>query len=401
VSNRSELSERDAYHLQTLAVHAGGELNRTHAVSPPIWQTSTFRADSPEHFAMLAAAVNPEEFYTRYGNPNQIQAARAIASLEGAEAGLVTSSGVAAITTVMLTLLKQGDHVVAQRDLYPVTSVLLREFMPNWGIEVTRVEQSDVQAFESSVRPNTKLIYIETPSNPLLKLTDLRAIASLGKRRGVRTAVDSTFATPINQQPIRSGIDIVIHSATKFLGGHSDITAGVIVSDKSTIAKLWHTLIVFGAALSPFDSWLLQRGLKTLPLRVRQHNESAMRLARRLEQNERVSAVHYPGLPSHPQHALASQQMSGFGGVFSFEVKGGFEDASRFVTRLKLATHAPSLGGPHTLVVHPASMWIQQLSKEQRETAGVVDNLIRVSVGLEDVRDIIADFEMALQDNGA
>jgi methionine-gamma-lyase len=400
MSNRNELGEKDARRLQTLSVHAGGELNRTHAISPPIWQTSTFRADSPEHFAILAAAVNPEEYYTRYGNPNQAQAAQAVASLEGAEAGLVTSSGVGAIATVMLTFLKQGDHVVAQSDLYPVASVLLREYMPNWGVEVTWVEQSDVKAFESSVRPNTKLIYMETPSNPLLKLTNLRELASIAKRYCITTVVDSTFATPINQQPITCGIDIVIHSATKFLGGHSDISAGVIVSDKSTIARLWRTLIVVGAALSPFDSWLLQRGLKTLPLRVRQHNESAMRLARRLQQNERVSAVHYPGLPSHPQHALAAQQMSRFGGVLSFEVKGGFEEASRFVTRLKLATHAPSLGGPHTLVVHPASMWIQQLSKEQREAAGVVDNLIRVSVGLEDARDIIADFEMALQHNG-
>jgi methionine-gamma-lyase len=209
--------------------------------------------------------------------------------------------------------------------------------------------------------------------------------------------VDSTFATPINQRPISLGIDIVIHSATKFLGGHSDISAGAIVSDKSTIAELWHTQIVFGAVLSPFDAWLLQRGLKTLPLRVRQHNKSATRLARRLERNENVAAVHYPGLPSHPQHELATHQMSDFGGVLSFEVKGGFEEASRFVSRLKLATYAPSLGGPHTLVVHPASMWVQQLSREQREAAGVVDSLIQVSVGLEDSRDIIADFERALQ----
>jgi len=397
MSDSNQLIETEARLLQTLAVHAGGELNRTHAISPPIWQTSTFRADSPEHFAMLAAAVNPEEYYTRYGNPNQAQAAQAVASLEGAEAGLVTSSGVGAIATVMLTFLKQGNHVVAQSDLYPVASVLLREFLPNWGVEVTLVEQSDVKAFESSIRTNTKLIYLETPSNPLLKLTDLRAIASIAKRYCITTVVDSTFATPINQQPLSCGIDIVIHSATKFLGGHSDITAGVIVSGKSTIAKLWRSLIVFGAALGPFDSWLLQRGLKTLPLRIRQHNKSAMLLAEYLQQHESVSAVHYPGLASHPQHALAAQQMSGFGGVLSFEVKGGFEEASRFATSLKLATYAPSLGGPHTLVVHPAAMWVQQLSKGQREAAGVVDNLIRVSVGLEDSRDVIADFKKALQ----
>lgn len=399
MGRHNEHIETDERHLLTLAVHAGLRLNRTHAISPPIWQTATFRADSPEHFAELAAAVNPEEFYTRYGNPNQIQAADAIASLEGGEAGLVTSSGVGAIATVMLSFLKQGEHVVAQRDLYPVSSVLLREFMPNWGVDVTWVEQSDVKAFESAIRPNTKLIYLETPSNPLLKVTDLRAVALIAKACGIKTAVDSTFATPINQQPLSLGIDIVIHSATKFLGGHSDISAGAIVSDKSTITQLWRTQIVFGAVLGPFDSWLLQRGLKTLPLRVRQHNESAMRLARQLEGNENVAAVHYPGLSSHPQHGLATQQMSGFGGVLSFEVKGGFEEASRFVSRLKLATYAPSLGGPHTLVVHPASMWVQQLSKERREAAGVVDSLIRVSVGLEDSRDIVADFEKALQED--
>ena len=401
MTNFNEPTRAEARHLQTLAVHAGLELNRTHAISPPIWQTATFRADSPEHFAMLAATVNPEEYYTRYGNPNQIQAAQAVASLEGADAGLVTSSGVGAIATVMLTLLKQNDHVVAQNDLYPVSSLLLREFMPKWGVKVTWVEQSDAKAFESAVRPNTKLIYLETPSNPLLKLTDLRAIASIANRHGITTAVDSTFATPINQQPISCGIDIVIHSATKFLGGHSDISAGVIVSDKSTIAELWRSLIAFGPILSPFDSWLLQRGLKTLPLRVRQHNESAMGLAEQLERNERVAVVHYPGLPSHPQHALAAEQMSGFGGVLSFEVKGGFEEASRFVARLKLATYAPSLGGLHTLVVHPASMWVHQFSKEQREAAGVVDNLIRVSVGLEDCGDVIADFESALLESQA
>jgi methionine-gamma-lyase len=374
---------------QTLAVHGGDALNGTAAVPSPIWQSATFRTEGVEHFAQLSAAVNPSEMYTRYGNPNQAQAAQMIASLEGAEAGLVTSAGVGAIATVLFTYAKQGDHVIAQRDLYAMSTVLLRDFLGQWGVDATFVDQTDIAAFAAAVRPNTKLIFLESPSNPLLKITDLPAVADIARPHGITTAIDATFGTPINQRTLSFGIDIAVHSATKYLGGHSDVSAGAIVSTQARIATMWRTLVALGAVLSPFDSWLLQRGLRTLPLRMRQHNTSAMALAAALEAHPNVAAVNYPGLGSHPQYELARQQMQGFGGVLSFEVAGGYESAVRCVRGLRMATYGASLGGTHTLVVHPASMWVQQQST-------VEPALIRVGVGLEDTEDIIADFETAL-----
>lgn len=382
--------------MQTKAIHAGREVNRTHAVGSPIWLTTAFRADSSEHFAGLAKDVRPQEFYTRYGNPTHREAETNIAALEGGEAALLTASGMGSIFVALMCALGQGDHVVAQRNLYPGTTTLLSEVAPRFGVECTFVDQTRAEAFAEALRPDTKLIYTETPTNPLMQLTDLRAVADIARARGIKTVVDNTFATPFNQRPLELGIDVVVHSATKYLGGHHDITAGCIIASQKFIEEAWRFSLVAGATMSPFDAWLLLRGLRTLPLRVERQNANALALAQFLERHPKVGRVHYPGLESHPQHELARRQMHGFTGMLGVELGGGYEAAERFISSLKLATYAASLGGYETLVVHPAAMWGLQLSPEQRERMGVSDSLVRVSVGLEDERDLLKDFEQAL-----
>ncbi|MDQ1557960.1 MAG: hypothetical protein QOD32_1020 [Pyrinomonadaceae bacterium] len=382
--------------MQTKAIHASREHNATHAVSSPIWQTSSFSADSSEHFAEIATATRPSEFYTRYGNPTHRQAEAAVAALEGGEAALLASSGMGAIFTAMLCSLRAGDHVVVQRNLYAGTTTLVEELLPRWGIEYTFVSQTDAAEFEAAVRPQTKLIYVETPSNPLMHITDLRAVAALGRERRIMTMVDNTFATPINQRPLELGIDVCVHSATKYLGGHSDITAGVVVGAREFVERAWKFGLVAGAVLGPFDAWLMLRGLRTLGLRVERHNRNALALARFLETHPRVERVHYPGLESHPQHALARAQMGGFTGMLAVELRGSFRAAERFIGALKLGVNAASLGGHDTLVVHPAAMWGLQLTAAQRAAMGIGDNLVRVSAGLEDEVDLLKDFAQAL-----
>ena len=381
---------------QTKCVHAPRALNRTSAISPPIWQTSTFLAESSEHFAELAKAVKPTEYYSRYGNPTHQQVEEVMATLEGGEAAMVTASGMGAISTSVLSLLDKGDHVVAQRNLYAGTASLLEDVLPRWGIECTFVDQANAERWAEALTPNTKLIYAETPANPLMRVTDLRAVAVLGKTRGITTIVDNTFATPINQRPLENGIDVVIHSGTKYLGGHSDVTAGVIIGSKAFIERAWRFHIVIGAALGPFDAWLLLRGIRTLGVRVERHNQNALALARFFESHPKIDRVNYPGLESHPQHELARKQMSGFTGVMSIEVRGGYETAGRFIDSLKLGSYAASLGGFETLLVHPAAMWGDTLTDAQRKAMEVGENLVRISVGLEDEQDLIDDFSQAL-----
>ncbi|MGB7925448.1 MAG: aminotransferase class I/II-fold pyridoxal phosphate-dependent enzyme [Pyrinomonadaceae bacterium] len=389
--------EFDEMGAQTVAIHADASVNETRAVSPPIWQTTAFSADSSERFGEIAAATHPAEFYTRYGNPTHREVETVMAALEGGEAALVTASGMGAIFSAVMSQLRSGDNVVAQRNLYPGATTLLGELLPRWGIECAFVDQTDMAALADALRPNTKLIYTETPTNPLMQLTDLRAVAELARSRGITTIVDNTFATPINQRPLQYGIDVAVHSATKYLGGHHDLTAGVIVATSSFIESAWKFAIVAGATLSPFDAWLLLRGLRTLGLRVERQNSNALALARMLEAHRGVERVNYPGLESHPQFELARHQMSGFTGILSVELGGGYERAEAFIGRLKLATYAASLGGYETLVVHPAAMWRQQVSADQQTSTGVSDSLVRISVGLEDERDLLDDFAQALE----
>jgi cystathionine beta-lyase/cystathionine gamma-synthase len=383
--------------LQTKVLHGSDELNETHAVTAPIWQTSTFTADSAEHMAAISEADQPAEFYTRYGNPAHKQVASTIAALEGGEAALVAASGMGAIYAAVMTLLQKGDHVVTQHNLYSATSKLFRDFAPRWGVECTFVDQTKMEEFAAALRPNTKLIYVESPSNPLLRLTDLRALAELARGRGVTTMMDNTFATPVNQRPLQLGIDVVVHSATKYLGGLHDLMAGAVVGAAAYVNEVWDFSLVSGAVLSPFDARLLQRGLKTLGLRVERQNRNAMALAQFLEGHPKVARVHYPGLESHPQHAIARRQMSGFTGMMSVELKGGPAAVKSFVESLKLAACAVSLGGLTTLVVPAAAMWSHQHTPEQRRAAGIGDGLVRISVGAEDERDLLADFAQALE----
>jgi cystathionine beta-lyase/cystathionine gamma-synthase len=382
--------------LQSKSVYASKPLNRTSAISPPIWQTTTFGAETGEDFAEVAAATKPAEFYTRNGNPNHAMVEATLAALEGGEAAQVFSSGMGAIFAVMGCLLETGDHVVAQRNHYAGATTLMKEYLPRWGVEITYVDQTDNAEFAAALRPNTKLIYVETPVNPLMQITDLRFVVELAKDRGVVTVCDNTFATPVNQRPLEFGVDAVIHSATKYVGGHHDVTAGALVGSKEFVERVWRFALVAGATLSPFDGWLLLRGLRTLGLRVERHNRNGMALARFLEHHPKVARVYYPGLPSHPQGELAGSQMSGFTGMLSVELRGGYAAADKFISSLRLATRAASLGGFETLVVHPASMWSLQLSRELRESTGINEGLVRISVGLEDEVDMLRDFDQAL-----
>jgi methionine-gamma-lyase len=382
--------------IETRLIHSDRHLNATSAVVPPIFQTATFRGESGADFAQRAGEARHPEFYTRYGNPTLNQAEAVLASLEGAESALVTGSGMGAVSAAVLAVVTHGSHVVAQKSHYGGTLNLLQNLLPRFGVEATQVDQSQTSAFEKVIRPNTKLILLESPSNPLMTLTDLRAVAAVAKNRGIVTLVDNTFATPLNQRPIDMGIDLVFHSATKYLGGHSDLIAGVVMGSKERITKIWSTHVILGAALGPFDAWLMLRGLRTLALRVRQHNENALALAQALEKNPAVKAVYYPGLKSNPQHELACRQMSGFGGMLSFEVKGGYEAADRCLTRLRLPARAASLGGVESLAVHPASNFLHYMTLEEAERIGIAPGLLRISVGLEGKDDLIADFEQAL-----
>ena len=386
----------NAASLETRLIHSDRHLNDTSAVVPPIFQTATFRAESADDFAARSSQARHPEFYTRYGNPNLNQVESVLAELEGGQAALVTASGMGAVSATVLSIVGKGSHVVAQTNHYGGTLNLLQNLLPRFGVDVTQVDQRNIACFEQALRPSTKLIIVETPSNPGMALTDLRAIASLAKSKGITKLIDNTFATPINQRPLDLGIDLAFHSATKYFGGHSDLIAGAIMGSKEWITRIWNTHVILGAALGPFDAWLMLRGLRTLSLRVRQHNENAMALAGFLETHKAVKAVYYPGLKNHPQHDLARRQMSGFGGMLSFEVKGGYEAADRVLSKLQLAVRAPSLGGVESLAVHPASNFLHYMTLEEAEKIGIAPGLLRISVGLEGKDDLLADFEQAL-----
>ena len=381
--------------LSTPAIHADKD-GRGSAVAPPIYATANFAATSEQEFGEMATLPRHERFYTRYGNPTNRDTEVTIAALEAAQAALVSGSGMGAISTAVLALVSQGDHVIGQQHHYGGTTSLLRDVLPRFGVEVTLVDQTDTSSFERAVKKSTRLIVVESPSNPLLRLTDLRAVSQLARENNALTLIDNTFATPCNQRPIELGIDLVAHSATKYMGGHSDIIAGAVAGPTKLIEKIWKASLIFGAVLSPFDSWLLLRGLRTLPIRVERHNQTALAIARFLEGHPRVRVVNYPGLESHPQHELARQQMTGFTGMLSFELDGGAQAADQFIGKLKLPSHAASLGGVESLIVRPAAMLAQQISEEEFKAAGITPGLIRLSVGLENERDLISDLEQAL-----
>ncbi|WP_089105262.1 trans-sulfuration enzyme family protein [Streptomyces hyaluromycini] len=374
----------------TVTVHADREVLPDRAVAPPIYQTAAFSAPDGETFARGAVEPRGKAFYTRFGNPNHAQVAAVVAELEGTEAAMVTASGMAALTTAVLALVSAGDHVIGQRSTYGGTASVLLNLLPRFGVATTLVDQTDPEAFARALTPQTRLILVETPSNPLLQITDLRAVSDLARAHDVLTMADNTFATPLNQRPADFGIDLVWHSATKYLNGHTDVSAGVLAGPAELLDKVWDTGLLTGAVLGPFDAWLLLRGMRTLPLRVPRHNANGQALAEALHAHPAVRRVHYPGLASHPQHKLAADQMSGFGGVLGVEFTDGFEAADAFLGRLRYARRSASLGGVESLAVHPASMWRGMLDDEQI-AASVPPGLVRLAAGTEDTEDLVAD----------
>ncbi|HET7524633.1 MAG TPA: aminotransferase class I/II-fold pyridoxal phosphate-dependent enzyme [Burkholderiaceae bacterium] len=388
------------FSADTLCAHGAPLDAADSAIVPPIVYSATFAARDADEFAAMASQPRHARYYTRYGNPLHEQVAAKLVALEGASSdthgALVTASGMGAISLVLLGLLKAGDHVVAQTNHYMASAKHFSELLPRFGVRCTLVDQTDLAQWERAIRPGTRLVMTETPVNPTCALTDLAAVARLARTVGALSVCDNTFASPLNQQPLAHGIDLVVHSATKYLGGHHDITAGAVVASHASIDALWPTQICLGATLSPMDAWLLLRGLRTLALRVRQHNASALALARWLEAQPQVERVFYPGLASHPQHALALSQMKGFGGVMNVVIRGGYDEASRFVHALKLPRQAVSLGGVESLVVHSAAMWHGTMNDDQLRVAGIAPNAVRLSVGVEGVDDLQADLAQAL-----
>lgn len=388
------MSDHDPnWHFETRAVRSG----RTHddaSLAPVLWPSTTYANPSVDAQQKLATSFKPAKFYARNGSPTVQAFEDAIAELEGAEAALAFGSGMGAITSTVLAFCSPGDHIVAQDRTFSVTNQLFTMVCPRFGIDVTFVDATDADAVAAAVRPGkTQIVFVETPANPGLSLVDLDAIGAI---EGPFTVVDSTFATPVVQQPLAHGVDLVLHAATKGIGGHNDAIIGVVAGNLDLIQAIWGYHLIHGAVASPFDAWNALRGIRTLPTRVHQQSATALRLAEFLEGHGAVERVSYPGLPSHPQHELAKRQMVFGGGMLTFELVGGLEAGRWFVEHVTIAQVAPSLGGPETLVTHPPTMTAATLLPEERATMGIGEGMIRVSVGLEHADDLIADFTAAL-----
>lgn len=387
--------------FDTQIVHGGNVIDPlTGSLITPIYQTSTFAFKNAEEAAdKFMHKDQPGAYiYTRVGNPTQEQLENKLALLEGGEAALAFSSGIGAITTTILTLCSQGDHIVAANSIYGSTYSFLGRHCKRFGIETTFVDATNSENIRKAMRKETKIVYIESPSNPVLALTDIEEAAKIAHEYNALLLIDSTFASPFSQKSIKLGADIVIHSATKFINGHGDVIAGIIIGKKDILNEIRFDGIMdtTGACLSPFDAWLIIRGMKTLGLRMRRVTSTALEVARFLEKHPKIEAVHYPGLESHPQHELAKKQMDDFGAIVSFEVKGGVEAGRQMMNNVKVCTLAVSLGDAETLIEHPASMTHKQISQEERLAAGITDGLVRLSIGFENPEDIIEDLKEAL-----
>lgn len=373
--------------INTICTHVGGidDMQFKGAISPIYMSTS---------YAFDDVAIKR---YPRYLNtPNQGALCKKIAALEKTENALVFGSGMAAISTTILAFLKQGGHIVLQQTLYGGTYNFVLEEFKKFGIEYSFTKDLDITSFKECIQPNTKIIYVETPSNPLLTITDLQAVSDLARSKDILTIIDNTFASPINQTPVDFGIDIMIHSATKYMGGHSDILAGAVATSNEFIEKIWSTAINLGGSLSDFTVWMLERSLKTMNLRVKCQSENALKVANYLESNPNIAKVYYPGLESHPNHELAKKQMKGFGGMLSFELNEGI-DALEFQRKLQLIKPSMSLAGVESTMLNPSVASHALLSPEERANQGITDGLIRFSVGIEETEDLIADIEQSLE----
>lgn len=385
--------------IGTMSIHTGNHKNPFGALAVPIYQTSTFVFDSAEQGGKRFALEEEGYIYSRLGNPTTAVFEEKIAALEGGEAAVATSSGIGAITSTLWTLLKAGDHVIADKTLYGCTFAYLNHGVAKFGVEVDFIDTSDLELVRKTMKSNTRVVYLETPANPNMKVVDIRAVAEIAHTNpNTLVVVDNTFATPFCQRPLELGCDVVVHSVTKYLNGHGDVIAGVVISKKEIIdqVRLVGVKDMTGSVLGPTEAFYIIRGMKTFELRMRRHCENAMKVAEYLEAHDKIEKVYYPGLKSHDGYEVASKQMDAFGGILAFELKGGFEAGKTLLNNVKMAALAVSLGDAETLIQHPASMTHSPYTKEERLAAGITDGLVRLSVGLENIEDIIADLEYGL-----
>ena len=383
----------------TRAIHHGySPANHSHSLTPPVHMTSTFVFPDTATGSALFAGETEGHFYSRISNPTLEVLETRLASLEGAEAGLATASGMGAIASTLWTLVKPGDEIITDQTLYGCTFAFMRDGLSRFGVKVRHVDLRDPENLQATISDTTRIVYFETPANPNMRLVDIAAVSSIAKQAGALTIVDNTYATPLLTRPIELGADLVVHSATKYLGGHGDLVAGAVCGPADLVQdiRLIGVKDMTGSVMAPLTAMLVMRGLKTLQLRMMRHSESGLRIANWLEQHPAVSAVHYPGLPSHPQHDLAKRQMADFGGMIAFELADGFEAGTRMMDRLQLIQRAVSLGDAESLIQHPASMTHSTYSQEERLAHGISDGLVRLSVGLEDSKDLLTDLDMAL-----
>lgn len=390
------MNKNEEMGFNSKAVHAGA-IDCLGSAVTPIFQTSTFRFKDADQGARCFSGEEKGYIYTRIGNPSITELEDAVAALEGGIGGVAVSSGMAAVNTVYLTFLGQGKHIVAHNSLYGPSRAVIETIYPKYGVESTFVDATDMDNVRKAIRPNTALIYLETPANPTMGIMDIRAICALAHEHNIPVCVDNTFCSPYIQQPLSLGADVVLHSMTKFINGHADIVGGIVVTkDKDIYTRLRAIMVNMGFNMDPHQAWLTRRGLKTLPLRIERAQANAMKVAEFLENHPKVDWVLYPGLKSHPQYELAQRQMKGPGAMITFSLKGGLEAGKKMMNNVHLALLAVSLGGIETLIQHPASMTHSKLTKEARESAGITDGLIRLSIGIENVEDIITDLSNAL-----
>ncbi len=379
--------------IDTLAIRAGIHRTAEGEHAEPIFLTSSYVFASAEEAAARFDGSSPGNVYSRYTNPSVRSFEGRIAALEGAEAAVATSSGMAAILATCLALLQSGDHVLCSRSVFGTTSVLFTKYLKKFGVAVDFVALTDLSAWQAALKPNTKLLFLETPSNPLNDVADLRALAAMAKQQGCLLAVDNCFCTPALQLPLTLGADLVIHSATKYLDGQGRCLGGAVVGSKALIDEVLGVVRTCGPSMSPFNAWVFNKGLETLRLRMDAHSANAQQLAEYLHAHPQVERVFYAGLPSHPGHALATSQQRGFGGVLSFRIKGERQQAWQFINATKIMSLTANLGDTKTTIVHPATTTHGRLAPEEKQAAGITENLIRIAVGLEDIRDLIADVE--------
>lgn len=391
------MSEYDEFDLATRAVRAGQQRTAEGEHSEAIFPTSSYVFASAAQAAARFSGDQPGNIYSRFTNPTVRTFEERLASMEGAERCVATASGMAAILATCAGLLQAGDHIVSSRSIFGTTTVLFSTYLARFGIETTFVPLADADSWEEAIRPDTRMLFLETPSNPLTEIADIKQLSALARSKGCLLVVDNCFCTPALQQPLALGADIVIHSATKYLDGQGRCIGGAVVGDDVLVGKdVYGFLRTAGPAMSPFNAWVFLKGLETLPLRMQAHCSSALNLAQWLEQQPAVARVHHPGLASHPQHELAGRQQSGYGGIVSFELQGGREDAWAFIDALRIFSITANLGDAKSTVTHPATTTHGRLTPEQRDDAGIVDGLIRLAIGLESVTDLQADLATGL-----